>query len=307
VGRLAKVLLGLAVVVVIALLVNAYFTTRETKPARADFGTLVTLPGGVSLQVREDGPPDASPIVLLHGFDASLRWWQPSVPALARSHRVVRIDLLGHGGSAKPRAGYSIPEQARLVDGVMRMLSLRRAVVAGHSMGAAVAIALAESDRSRVAGLVVLDEPPRPGQDTFPITARLGFYPLIGPALRSLTPDSLVYDAFKAGFAPGFRYPRWVVQDYRRMTYSSYESSGKGEREYVKAQWLDRRLAVLRNPVLVLFGTRDRIARPGAWRAYRGIPGVRIRLIPGAGHSPMFEKPGPTSRAILAFARRVGG
>jgi pimeloyl-ACP methyl ester carboxylesterase len=90
--------------------------------------------------------------VLLHGFDASLRWWQPSVSALARSHRVVRIDLLGHGGSAKPRDGYSMSEQARLVDGVMRILGVRRAIVAGHSMGAAVAIALAESDPPLVAG-----------------------------------------------------------------------------------------------------------------------------------------------------------
>jgi pimeloyl-ACP methyl ester carboxylesterase len=307
VGRLAKVLVGLAIVIVVALLVNAHYTTRETKSARADLGAVITLPGGISLQVREDGPPNATRIVLLHGFDASLRWWQPSVPVLARSHRVIRIDLLGHGGSAKPRTGYSMPEQARLVDGVLRMLGVRRAVLAGHSMGAAVAIALAESDPARVAGLVVLDEPARPGQDILPITARLGFYPLIGPALRRLSPDSLIYDAFKAGFAPGFRYPRWVVQDYRRMTYSSYESSAEAEADYVKSQWLDRRLAALRKPVLVLFGTRERIARPGAWRAYRAVPGVRIRLIAGAGHSPMFEKPGPTARAILAFMRRLEG
>jgi pimeloyl-ACP methyl ester carboxylesterase len=307
VRRLGKVLVGLVIVIAVALVVNAYFMTRETKSVRADLGSLVTLPGGVSLQVREDGPANAPPIVLLHGFDASLRWWQPSVPALARSHRVVRIDLLGHGGSAKPRDGYSMSEQARLVNGVMRILGVRRAIVAGHSMGAAVAIALAESDPPLVAGLVVVDEPARPGQDIMPLTAKLAFYPLVGPALRRLATDALLYDAFKVAFAPGFHYPGWVVQDNRRMTYSSYEGSGKGEGAYVKAQSLDRRLAALRRPVLVVFGTRERIARPGAWRAYRAVPGVQIRLIPGAGHSPMFEKPGPTTRAILAFARRLQG
>jgi len=304
---LAKVLVGLVIVVVVALAVNAYLTTRETKSARADLGSLVTVPGGISLQAREDGSPDAPPIVLLHGFDASLRWWQPSVPALARSHRVIRIDLLGHGGSAKPRGGYSMPEQGRLVAAVLRTLGIRRAVVAGHSMGAAVAIAVAESDPSLVSGLVVVDEPARPGQDTLSLTAKLGFYPLIGPALRRLATDSVLYDGFKPGFAPGFRYPRWVVQDNRRMTYTSYESSGKGEGAYVKAEWLDRRLAGLRKPILVLFGTRDQIARPGAWRAYRAVPGVRIRLIGGAGHSPMYEKPATTTRAILAFARHLQG
>ncbi|MFL5820231.1 MAG: alpha/beta fold hydrolase [Solirubrobacteraceae bacterium] len=305
--RFAKLLVGVAIVIVIALVVNAYIITRETKSARADTGSLVTLPGAVSLQVREDGPRQAPDIVLLHGFDASLRWWQPSVLALARSYRVIRIDLLGHGGSAKPREGYSMPEQARLVAGVMRMLGVRRAVVAGHSMGAAVAIALAEQDPPLVRGLVVIDEPARPGQARFPLTAKLGFYPFIGPALRRLATDSLIYDAFKVGFAPGFRYPRWMVQDNRRMTYTSYEKSGKGEGAYVKARWLDRRLADVRKPVLVVFGTRDQIVEPGAWRTYRTVPRVRVRLIGGAGHSPMFEKPLATARAILAFAGRLRG
>ena len=120
-----------------------------------------------------------------------------------------------------------MPEQARVIGAVMRMEGVRRAVVAGHSMGAAVAIALAESDPSLVSGLVVVDEPARPGQGILPLTAKLGFYPLIGPAVRRLATDSVLYDAFKSGFAPGFRYPRWVVQDNRRMTYSSYESSAR--------------------------------------------------------------------------------
>ena len=71
--RLGTVVVWLVIVILVALVVNAYYTTRETKPARADIGTLVTLPGGVSMQVREDGPATAPAIVLLHGFDASLR------------------------------------------------------------------------------------------------------------------------------------------------------------------------------------------------------------------------------------------
>ena len=51
----------------------------------------------------------------------------------------------------------------------------------------------------------------------------------------------------------------------------------------------------------------DQIAVRGAWRSYRGVRGVRTVLIEGAGHSPMFERPGPTAEAILAFARRVQG
>jgi pimeloyl-ACP methyl ester carboxylesterase len=299
-----RIIGALVVLLVVAMAVNDVLLRYQVKPARALGGRIVTVPGG-ALQVRQDGPRGAPAIVLLHGFDASMRWWQPSVPALARNHRVVRIDLLGHGGSAKPLKDYTMPGQARLVAAVLRKLHVRQAIIAGHSMGAAVAVALAEAHPRLVRGLVVIDEPARPGQDTFPFTGKLAFYPLIGPAFRRVSTDSVIYDAFEVGFAPGFKYPRWVVQDNRRMTYSSYNKSGKGEAAFVKARGLDRRLAATRKPVLVLFGTREQIAKPGAWRTYRGVPRARIRLIGGAGHSPMFEKPRPTTRQILAFARRV--
>jgi pimeloyl-ACP methyl ester carboxylesterase len=306
VRRGLRILGALVVLLVVALAVNDVLLRYQVKPAKASGGRIVAVSGG-ALQVRQDGPRRAPAIVLLHGFDASIRWWQPSVPALARRHRVIRIDLLGHGGSAKPRDGYSMQNQARLVSAVLRKLRVRRAIVAGHSMGAAVAVALAEAHPRVVRGVVVVDEAARPGQDTFPLTAKLGFYPLIGPGFRRVATDSVIYDAFKIGFAPGFKYPRWVVQDNRRMTYSSYNKSENAEAAFVKARGLDRRLAATRKPVLVLFGTREQILKPGAWRAYRSVRRARIRLIGGAGHSPMFEKPRPTTRHMLTFARRVEG
>ena len=56
------------------------------------------------------------PTRIVHGLGASTHWWDPVVPMLAKSYRVIRIDLLGHGRSAKPAGGgYAIPEQGRVV------------------------------------------------------------------------------------------------------------------------------------------------------------------------------------------------
>jgi pimeloyl-ACP methyl ester carboxylesterase len=264
------------------------------------------LPGG-DLQVRVDGPRRAPALVLLHGFDASIRWWQPSMAALARGHRVVRIDLLGHGGSAKPRDGYSMGNQSRLVAVALRRIGVRRAIVAGHSMGGRVAVALAEAHPGVVRGIVLVDSPARHDQAQLGFTGQLGFYPLIGPAFRRLATDSVIYDGMKVGFAPGFKFPRSLIQDNRRMTYSSFDKAGAASDDYVKQRSLDRRLTSTGKPVLVLFGTREQIVKAGAWRSYRGVPRATIRLIGGAGHSPMFEKPRPTTRHILAFARRAEG
>ena len=79
---------------------------------------ILSLPGG-DVQVFEEGPElrlrPGAPIVLLHCYGCSLHWFDELAPLLARRHRVIRIDLLGHGGSQKPGSGYEIDEQAALV------------------------------------------------------------------------------------------------------------------------------------------------------------------------------------------------
>lgn len=304
--RGVRILIGLLVVVFAALVVNDLLARRETAPARADMGRLLQVPGGV-LQVREDGRRSAPAIVLIHGFDASMRWWDRVVPSLARTHRVIRVDLLGHGGSSKPSSGYSMENQARVVADALRQLRVRRPLVVGHSMGANVAIALAAAQPRRVRGLVIVDQGARAGEDRLGLTAELGFYPLVGPAIDRLSSDDMIYRAMSVGFAPGYRFPRSFVQDNRRMTYPAYNESASSSGDFVKAEPLDRRLTRLRLPTLVLFGALDQIERPRAAERYRDVPGVVIRRIPGAGHSPMWEKPLPTMRHILNFDRGLPG
>jgi pimeloyl-ACP methyl ester carboxylesterase len=298
-----KFLGGLLVVLLVVLAVNQVVTGRETKPAKTDLGRIVKLKGG-DIQVREDGPRRAPALVLLHGFDASMKWWTPSVPALARAHHVIRVDLLGHGGSSKPLDGYSMEDQARLVGQVLDRLRVRQAVLIGHSMGTDVALALAEQRPALVRGIVVVDEPASTDQADVGLTAKLGLYPLIGPAIKRAAPDSVLYDGFKVAFAPGFRYPRWVVDDNRRMTYASYKKSSDGNDAYLSHTPMDLRLSATRKSALVIFGDRDQLVDVrAAERSYRVVRNARVVIVHGAGHSPMFEKPAETTRLILAFVR----
>ena len=85
------------------------------------------------------------------------------VPLLAKRHRVIRIDLLGFGGSEKPKSGYSMEEQGRLVALALGKLRVQGAVVVGHSMGFDVATALAAESSELVDRLVDIDAAPDPG------------------------------------------------------------------------------------------------------------------------------------------------
>ena len=294
-------------IALIALLlgVNAILTDRVTRPAQADLARVLRIPGP-DLQVREDGPRKAPTIVLLHGFTASMHWWEPAVPPLARENRVIRIDLVGHGGSEKPREGYEMESQAGQVGLALRALGVRRATIAGHSMGGFVAVALAERQPRLVDRLVLIGAPPENRFGKLSFTARLGLVPLIGQALSRTLPDAQVRDGLESAFAEGVVVPERFVQDFRRLTYSSYRSSAGSSQRFLAAKPLDERASAAGVRAMVIFGEHDRVVDPAAADAYRHVPGARIETIRGAGHSPIFERPQETARLILGFKRQRG-
>ncbi|MFP3962309.1 alpha/beta hydrolase [Actinomadura fulvescens] len=83
------------------------------------------------------------------------------VPLLTDSHRVIRIDLLGHGQSAKPAdRSYATRDQARRVGAALDRLGVRRATVVGHSSGGVVATALAEQRPDLLTALALINTGP---------------------------------------------------------------------------------------------------------------------------------------------------
>ncbi len=295
-----RLLLGLLVLLAVALAVNTVVTDRDTEAAHADAGRIVDLPGG-DLQVREDGPRDAPAVVMLHGFACSLGWWDQMTPALARDHRVIRFDLLGHGGSEKPKEGYGMESQARLVAAALDRLGVRRADVVGHSMGGSVATALAEQRPALVESIVILDSPSKSGDAELPFTARLGFVPVLGQAINRVVPDAMVRDGLESAFANGFDVPDRFVEDFRDMTYTSYDDSHRGSDDYSKESGLAERLADESVPLLVVFGSKDELVGPRVGAGLPHVPGARVVVLDGVGHSPHVERPAATARLIADF------
>src|SRR5207302_4882136 len=94
-----------------------------------------------TVELHFDSAGDGSPLVLLHGFGATLFTWRFLVAPLAASHRVIRVDLLGFGASPKPRdVDYSIRTQSELVEHLLAARGCRNVTLIGHSFGAAVAL-----------------------------------------------------------------------------------------------------------------------------------------------------------------------
>ena len=115
--------------------------------------TIQVSVGGLS--VRE-WPGEGRPIVCLHGLASNARWWDPVADRLEPSHRVLAVDLRGHGRSERPDAGYGFPEVGGDVVQLLDHLGLSGAVLVGHSWGASVAL-WAAGQAASVAGVVCVD------------------------------------------------------------------------------------------------------------------------------------------------------
>ncbi|HWM64842.1 MAG TPA: alpha/beta hydrolase [Solirubrobacterales bacterium] len=303
-GRGLKI--AIAVLVALALLVglNAVVTGKETKSADVTFpgGRIVSLPGG-DLQVIDRGPRDAPPIVLVHCFTCSMEWWKGMIPRLQREHRVVAVDLLGHGGSEKPGSGYSMENQADLIAQVLGRLGVRDAEVVGHSLGGPISIALAEQSPQLVDRLVIIDSIPDTSYGDVGFIGELPFKPVMGETLWRVKPDFAIGDGLEVAFAPGFPVPDGFVENVKQMTYSSYSGSHDGFDEYTGETPLPERAGATGKPVLAIMGAEEQIADDprAALAAYRAA-GAKTELISGAGHSPNVEMPALTAGLVLSFA-----
>ncbi|MFD8008700.1 alpha/beta fold hydrolase [Streptomyces sp. NPDC058955] len=248
------------------------------------------------LYVRQDGPADAPALLLIHGSAASSRSWDALVPLVAASHRVIRIDLPGHGRSSEPAdRRYETSAQARMLGAAMDRLRVTRVTAVAHSSGGYTATALAEQRPDLVAALALINT--GPSMDAF---LAPGGAP-IDPAHWPPTDDQIRAFA-STGFRAGFQVPQELVDALRGMSFHALTSSMQASLAYLRRQPLPERLKAVGKPLQVIFGDQDRRWRPSSAADYHAVPGARVELLPGAGHTPILEEPQRTAALLLAFA-----
>jgi pimeloyl-ACP methyl ester carboxylesterase len=314
VSRWLKITLGVIAGIVVLLLLNALVVSNATKDAyvRDDGARLIDTSSG-TLQVLDQGDPRGSPIVLLHCATCSMDWWDNLAPLLEQDHRVIRIDLLGRGGSDKPGSGYSIDDQASAVAEALAKLHVVGATVVGHSLGGSVAVGLAEQSPQLATRIVIIDQSPEDGFEHKSLGEEISMWPVIGQAVARLVqiaPASTIRGEYEQAFAPGYNIssgfdnPDQPVDDLRTMTYTALKDTVDAEQDFVDESPLDERLKALGVPLLVIFGAEDQIYdAQKAIDRYKLVPGAQTHLIPGAGHGPNVEKPDLVAPLILAFAK----
>jgi pimeloyl-ACP methyl ester carboxylesterase len=253
--------------------------------------------GGIEIEYDARG---AGPAVLfLHAFPLGQSMWDAVAESLAGSHRVVRFDARGFGGTPPGDEPLTMERIADDAAALLGLLGIEKAVVAGCSMGGYASFAFVRRHPERLAGLVLQDT--RAGADTdearanrAALAARVleegagaaaeAFLPkLVGETTKRENPD-LVERLRERILATS---PKGIAQALHGLGARSDSHETLGQ---------------IHVPTLVVVGEEDVLTPPAEAEAMAAaIPGSRVAVIPRAGHLSNLESPSAYDDALARF------
>jgi pyruvate dehydrogenase E2 component (dihydrolipoamide acetyltransferase) len=248
--------------------------------------------GGYSLRYLRRGSGDEN-VLLLHGFGGDLDNWQLTYDALAVNRTVYALDLPGHGESTKRLQRGDLDDLTDAVAAFMDALEIERAHLVGHSMGGALAVALAQRQPARVATLTLIGSAglgPEINHDYITGFASANSRGALKPQLAKLFGNAdlvtrrLVDDVLKYKRLEG-------VEATLTQLAASVFPDGR------QARIFRDELGLLPQPVQVIWGEDDLII-PAAHA--RGLP-VKVQILPGRGHMVQLEAADDVNREIERF------
>lgn len=255
-------------------------------------------------------------IVFVHGLLGSHRTWDRVVTGMAAGHRVIAPDLVGHGGSAKPRGDYSLGAHAAMLRDLLDLLGLGRITLVGHSLGGGIALQFGYLFPDRVERLVLVSSGGL-GRELSPLL-RAATLPGAEWVLPLLASGRAVGGVERLGRGAGRLLGRIGLRpgpdlteawrgfvslgdaDSRRAFLATSRSVIDPGGQTVTARSHLHRLAAL--PMLLVWGARDRmIPVAHGVAAAEAVLGARVEIFERAGHFPHLADPDRFVRVLREF------
>ncbi|WP_231741659.1 alpha/beta fold hydrolase [Paucibacter sp. KCTC 42545] len=264
---------------------------------------------GQLVHLRDVGPrSDPTPLLLLHGTSDSLHTWAGWVERLQKQlpeRRVITVDLPGFGLTG-PSAQEDYRNEAYLafLQRLLKKLGVNEVVLAGNSLGGELAWQYALDHPTQVRALILVDAA---GYAMAPLDVPLGFALARTPVLNRLgdvvLPRALVARSVRAVYGDPNRANPEVIDRFFELTLRS------GNREALRQRLSQMtpgsrsaEIKGLRMPTLILWGEQDRLIPPRFAQDFvQDIPGARLALLPGLGHTPQQEDPQASLAPVLSF------
>jgi pimeloyl-ACP methyl ester carboxylesterase len=252
----------------------------------------VWVPGPAGNLYVRDGGSGGVPLVFVHSLAGNGGQWALQLDHLRRHRRAIALDLRGHGESDPADDGdYSVHGMAADIEAVVDQLGLRRFILAGHSLGALVAIDYAARHPERVAGLLLADPngdlTGMPPEEMEPFLGNLRQDPI--GELSSYFRQLVVGGDKDAG--------RWVLEDLRLTDENAVVKAVEGSLTYPALESLNK------YPGPKLSVVTDLNSLP--YSLHRLQPDLPARLMPGTGHWLMMDRPEAFNHILDEFLDEV--
>ncbi len=241
------------------------------------------------------GPASGSPVILVHGLGGHAEDWWNVAPVLAKAgFRIYMPDLIGFGRSQQPADfSYSVRDQAAVLLAFMDKLGLKKADIAGWSMGGWIVQLIASGHAERVSRLILIDSV---GLDIKPAWDTGLFTPTSSQQLDQL-------DALLMPDPPAI--PAFIVRDILRISRRNAWVIKRALTTMQTAQDVtDNLLPQLKMPVLIIWGSLDQIAPVDqAQIMNKLIPQSQLDVIPGCGHMVPIQCSAEMDQEVLQFVQ----
>jgi pimeloyl-ACP methyl ester carboxylesterase len=272
---------------------------------------------GHPVRVRESGPHDGPPVVLVHGIGRSLEDWQPTQDLLSKDHRVISLDLPGFGLTRRMKGHWGLEGFARAVVALLDALGENRPVhVMGNSLGGAVAMTLAANHPDRVASLLLVNSAGfgrEANVSVLPMAyAALASVPVVGSRFRQLARSTGLQSMRDVFFDPSHLTDEMVRHagrlnrqpDFRVTFIATALQLGMpvvGTYPWWRRALLDR-LEAADVPTMVVWGDADNVLPATHFHAaVSALPNAESHLFPDTGHMPQIEQAEEFAQLAAAF------
>jgi pimeloyl-ACP methyl ester carboxylesterase len=247
----------------------------------------------------DDAGSGYPPLVFVHGAACNRRFWSQQVPRFSSAHRVLAVDLRGHGESDAPSERYTVRLFAEDLASTCTQLGIESPVVVGHSLGGLVALDFASGYPDEVAAAVLIDSPLLPGGSRAEVVRDLV------AGLRGRDPDSALRGYFARrlfGLYDDAATRAWIL-DQAVLT-APHVTSSLWEESLVS--WDDE--AALRTCRVPLLYVDAGTPNADLARAVKLCPGLMIARTIGSGHFSPLVVPEQVNAVLDRFLRlKVGG
>jgi pimeloyl-ACP methyl ester carboxylesterase len=311
--KILKIILSLTALLIVAFII--IFSHRDIplddlKIKYANSNSSFVAVNKMDVHFRDEGvQTDTILIVLIHGTGASLHTFNSWSDRLKKSNRIIRVDLPAYGLTGPfPDENYTMANYTAFLKDFLIALNIKQCVLAGNSLGGAIAWNFTLEQPSMVTKLILINASGYPiASKSVPIAFSLAKIPVINKLLTFITPRFLVRSSVENVYFDNSKVTDLVVERYFNLTLRAGNRKAFVDRLKIpKDTSTHKNIKNIQQPTLILWGAEDLlIPVENAYKFQEDLPNNTLVILENTGHTPMEESPLESLAPVISFLKTV--